>query len=377
MSDNKITVLVIDDSALMRNIITKLIEKDSNLKVGGTAMNGRFGLNKLPRINPDVIVLDLEMPEMNGIDFLKELQSRNYEIPVVILSSIATKGAKITMEALALGASDFITKPSGSSPDELEQIGNQLVSLLKAYGSDYRKKKGDTVPQFDYISSPQTPRVQTEGKRTSAPRVLNNSQTWEKITPRREPEKPEIIAIGISTGGPNALRKVFAEIDPDLSVPILVVQHMPAGFTKEFAASLDRVCPLEVKEASEGDIIKAGRILIAPGDAHISIEKKSLASIIRLQDTDLVNGHKPSAGVLFDSVAANYGNKSLAVIMTGMGKDGAREIGKVYGEGGMTIAQDQDSCIVYGMPRVAVENNYIRKVVSLSDMAAAISELAR
>jgi two-component system chemotaxis response regulator CheB len=206
---------------------------------------------------------------------------------------------------------------------------------------------------------------------------VSSAQSWEKITPRRDPDRPEIIAIGISTGGPNALRKVFAEIDPGLSVPILVVQHMPAGFTKEFAASLDRVCPLEVKEAAEGDIIKAGRILIAPGDAHISIEKKSLASIIRLQDTDLVNGHKPSAGVLFDSVAKNYGNKSLAVIMTGMGKDGAREIGKVYGEGGMTIAQDQDSCIVYGMPRVAIENDYIRKVVSLSDMATTISELAR
>ena len=152
---------------------------------------------------------------------------------------------------------------------------------------------------------------------------------------------------------------------------------MPAGFTKEFAASLDRICPLEVKEAAEGDIIKAGRILIAPGDAHISIEKKSLASIIHLQDTELVNGHKPSAGVLFDSVAANYGNKSLAVIMTGMGRDGSREIGKVYGEGGMTIAQDQNTCIVYGMPRVAIENNYIRKVVSLDEMAGTISELAR
>ena len=139
-------VLVVDDSALMRNIISRLIEKDSALEVVGTAMNGRFGLNKIPRLNPDVIVLDLEMPEMNGIDFLKEMHSLGYNIPVVILSSIAKKGARITMEALALGASDFITKPSGSAADELEKVGNQLVTVLKAYGSDYRRKQGNSVP---------------------------------------------------------------------------------------------------------------------------------------------------------------------------------------------------------------------------------------
>ena len=191
MADKKITVLVIDDSALMRNIISKLIEKDSDLVVGGTAMNGRFGLNKLSRINPDVIVLDLEMPEMNGIEFLKELQDKGYEIPVVILSSIATKGAKITMEALSFGASDFITKPSGANPDELEQVGNQLVSLLKAYGSDYRKKKGDTVPQFDYISSPQISKSPKKDKKPVSARAFS-SQSWEKISPKREPEKPKL-----------------------------------------------------------------------------------------------------------------------------------------------------------------------------------------
>jgi len=378
VSDNKISVLVIDDSALMRNIISKLIEKDSSLEVSGTAMNGRFGLNKIPRLKPDVIVLDLEMPEMNGIEFLKEMHSMNFDIPVVILSSIAKKGARVTMEALALGASDFITKPSGSSPDELEKVGNQLVSVLKAYGSDYRRKRGEKLPPLEDVQTT-APAAETVIQRPASPpidRSARNSSDWGAITPLKEPERPEIIAIGISTGGPNALRKVFAEIDPGLSVPIVVVQHMPAGFTREFAASLDRICPLEVKEAAEGDIIKSGRILIAPGDAHVSIEKKSLASIIHLEDTELVNGHKPSAGVLFESVAKNYGNKSIAVIMTGMGKDGAREIGSVYKEGGMTIAQDSASCIVYGMPRVAVEHNYIRKIVSLENMASTICSLA-
>jgi len=302
VSDNKVSVLIVDDSALMRNIISKLIEKDSSLRVAGTAMNGRFGLNKLPRVKPDIIVLDLEMPEMNGIEFLKEMQKLKYEIPVVILSSIAKKGAKVTMEALALGASDFITKPSGSMGDELDKVGAHLVSVLKAYGNDYRRKKGDAVSPLEENET--QPRESGITQKAAAPGsgISRSEQLWEKISPVKEPEKPEIIAIGISTGGPNALRKVFAEIDPSLSVPIVVVQHMPAGFTKEFAASLDRVCPLEVKEAEEGDIIKPGRILIAPGDAHVSIEKKSLASIIRLHNTELVNGHKPSAGVLLNQL---------------------------------------------------------------------------
>lgn len=375
MSVNKISVLVIDDSALMRNLISRLIERDSSLEVIGTAMNGRFGLVKLPRLNPDVIVLDLEMPEMNGIEFLKELQRMNIKIPVVILSAIAKKGARITMEALALGASDFITKPSGGESDELNHIGNQLVQLLTVYGNNYRRNKGNsTVESLAVLTN----NGRVYEKASNAIRTENSypqNQDWDKIKPLRKAGITEIIAIGISTGGPNALRKVFAQLDPNLKQPILVVQHMPAGFTKEFAASLNRICPLEVKEAEEGDIIKPGRILIAPGDAHIEIEKKSLASIIHLKDSDLVNGHKPSAGVLFNSIAKNYGHNSMAVIMTGMGKDGAREIGEIYREGGITIAQDQQSCIVYGMPRVAVEHNYIQHIVPLEDMAEALCTL--
>ena len=375
MSHNKISVLVIDDSALMRNLISRMIERAPDLEVVGTAMNGRFGLMKLPRLNPDVIVLDLEMPEMNGIEFLKELQKNSIRIPVVILSSIASRGTKVTMEALALGASDFITKPRGTESEELDEIGNQLIQLLSAYGNNYRKTKGDSpvIPR----EIPQQTRKKRNVPAPSAAAGITSSinQDWEKIRPQRKSGKTEIIAIGVSTGGPNALRRVFAELDPDLGLPILVVQHMPAGFTKEFAASLDRICPLKVKEAEEGDIIKAGRILIAPGDAHIEIEKKALASIIHLKDTELVNGHKPSAGVLFNSLAANYGNNAMAIIMTGMGKDGAREIGEVYRAGGITIAQEQQSCIVYGMPRVAVEHGYIQHIVPLSEMAEKISSL--
>lgn len=183
--------------------------------------------------------------------------------------------------------------------------------------------------------------------------------------------------MGISTGGPNALREVFAKIDADLSQPILVVQHMPPGFTEEFAKSLDKICPLDVKEAADGDMLRPGRILIAPGDKHILVEKRQLGVVARLSDAALENGHRPSADVLFESAARIYGNRVMGVIMTGMGRDGARELGSIYREGGITLGQDEASCVVYGMPKVAFELGHVTQQVSLLDMAEVISRLAK
>jgi two-component system chemotaxis response regulator CheB len=195
--------------------------------------------------------------------------------------------------------------------------------------------------------------------------------------PLRQPGPIEVIAIGISTGGPNALREVFAKIDADLPQPILVVQHMPPGFTEEFAKSLDRICPLDVKEAADGDILRTGRILIAPGDKHILVEKRALGVVARLSDAPPENGHRPSADILFGSVARVYGNRGMGVIMTGMGKDGAHELGTIYQEGGLTLGQDEASCVVYGMPKVAFELGHVGQQVGLTDMAATISRLAK
>ncbi|MCR4790727.1 MAG: chemotaxis protein CheB, partial [Treponemataceae bacterium] len=197
------------------------------------------------------------------------------------------------------------------------------------------------------------------------------------ITPLRKGGKIEIIAIGISTGGPNALREVFRNIDPELAQPVLVVQHMPAGFTEEFANSLNAICPLEVKEAKDGDIIKKGRVLIAPGNKHIYVEKRSLASVVRLSDDEQRNGHRPSADVLFESVAKVYMNNALGVIMTGMGRDGAAELAEMRKQGAYTLGQDEESSIVYGMPRVAYELGAVEKQVSLEEMANEISKIAR
>ncbi|QEN04820.1 chemotaxis response regulator protein-glutamate methylesterase [Thiospirochaeta perfilievii] len=367
---NKISVMVVDDSVLMRKLIGKILEDDLDIEVVAKAMNGKFALSKMKTHEPDIIILDLEMPEMDGITFLKEKHKLNNNIPVIILSSIATKGAAITMEALSLGASDFVTKPSGSVSLDISDIGEKLKSLVKAYGRDYVRRHKTTRatavenirPSFSSSSEPKAS-------------ISTSSDDWEKITPISKPGKFELLAIGISTGGPNALRKVFAMIPEDFPLPIVVVQHMPAGFTKEFAKGLDRISSLEVKEAEDGDLIKKGRILIAPGDRHIKVEKKSLGGVIRLDDSALVSGHKPSADVLFESVAANYGKNAIAVIMTGMGKDGAKKIGEVYRAGGYTLGQNQESCVVYGMPKVAFEHGYIHEQFSLIDLPSKLEAL--
>ncbi len=370
-----LSVLVVDDSALMRNMLKKIISSDEELEVVGVAMNGRFATQKIPMLMPEVIVTDLEMPEMNGIEFLKWREEEEVDIPVIVLSAHAKEGAAVTMEALSHGASDFITKPQGNGPDELREIGTQLITLLKAYGKNYRKRVGHIpvretkpLPVHETISSTSFPVREPEKKADGTEGVRDMSSVR---------GTPELIALGISTGGPNALRQVFAQISPRMNLPIVVVQHMPVGFTKEFANSLNKISPLEVKEAQHGDILKPGRILIAPGDKHVEVEKRKLASIVSLSDAPPQNGHKPSAGVLFESVAKNYGGNCIAVIMTGMGRDGAAEIGGIYKSGGITLAQDEASSVVFGMPRVAIENNNICEVVSLNNMARRLNELAR
>jgi two-component system chemotaxis response regulator CheB len=378
---DEISVLIVDDSALMRNLIGHMVSDTPGLVVADKAMNGKFALDKIPRVNPDVIVLDLEMPEMNGIEFLKERKKRDIKIPVVILSSIARRGAEITMEALSLGASDFIQKPSGSESEDIHVVKKFLVEMLLGYGSSYRKSQGKKVlAPAEYSPKPQQATTQGRDLLTNLSMGIGAASQAEPAkppTPLRKPGKTEIIAIGISTGGPDALRVVFSQLDADLKVPILVVQHMPPGFTSEFAKSLDRICPLDVKEAEDGDAVQPGRILIAQGNKHLEVERRSLNPVARLSDAPLVSGHRPSADVLFASVAMTYQNHALGVIMTGMGRDGAQQLGTIYKEGGMTLGQDEASAVVYGMPRVAYEFGHVQEQVSLQKMARRICDVAK
>ncbi len=402
-----IEVLICDDSALMRNLISRVIDGTEGMRVIGKAMNGQFLVEKLSLLKPDVIVLDIEMPVMNGVEFLKWRKEHHVDIPVIILSSIAERGAAVTMQCLELGASDFITKPNGSISADISSVADRLTEMISSYGGAFARKKGKSVLNDEFYAHLQEERA-VERKLTSAmgeqkakeflssedavqkarkareeiKNSLFSTATREKepavITPLREGGKIEIIAIGISTGGPNALRDVFKMIDPHLKQPILVVQHMPAGFTKEFANSLNKICALEVKEAEDNDLIESGHIYIAPGDYHILVESGAFGKkVIRLSHEPQRNGHRPSADVLFESVAKIYQNRALGVIMTGMGKDGAVELAEMRKQGAWTLGQDEKSAIVYGMPKVAHELGAVQKQVSLENMADEISKLAR
>jgi two-component system chemotaxis response regulator CheB len=383
-----ISVLIVDDSALMRSLIGKIVEATPGLQIADKAMNGRFALQKIARSKPDIIVLDIEMPEMTGIEFLQERKKLGIDIPVIILSSIAKEGARVTMECLDLG----------SDSADLHTVAKQLVELLTGYGGQYQLKKiagtARKIPEdllrtyesrltdaehgtYDHKTNHEIPASMLDA--LAQPRLHPQAAPTpgQKPVQVRKPGNIEIIAIGISTGGPNALREVFSKLSPDLPQPIVVVQHMPAGFTEEFANSLNRICPLEVKEACEGDLVKPGRILIAPGDKHIVVEKRALATIAHITDAPPQNGHRPSADVLFESVVKEFQNHALGIIMTGMGRDGAAKLTELFKEGSRTIGQDEASSIVYGMPRVAWEMGGVMEQISLSGMADAINRYGR
>ncbi len=366
---SNIRVLIVDDSKLMRELFSKLILNSmTNVEVD-TAENGHIALEMIEKNDYHIITLDLNMPIMNGLEFMKERKKRNIQIPTIIFSSIAHSGATWTMECLELGACEFLLKPNGAIG--INDLAEELIRLIQSYGGTYAKRVIKTPSLFSKAAGTQKPEV-----KPLAPKP-QSSITPAKVEPIQKEGKVDIVAIGISTGGPNALREVFRDINPNLQQPIVVVQHMPEGFTHEFALSLNNVCPLEVKEAQEGDILKPGRIFIAPGNKHVTVEKKALAAIIHLNDEPPCNGHRPSADVLFKSVAKEYGNNALGVIMTGMGRDGAKELAEMRRQGARTLGQDEVSSIVYGMPRVAFEMGGVQEQVSLDDMAKTISKICK
>ena len=379
---DEISVLIVDDSALMRNLISRIINNLPGATVIGKAMNGKMALDRIKVLHPDIVILDLEMPVMNGVEFMRERKKLQMDVPVIILSSIARKGASITMECLELGASDFLLKPSGPESHDIGVVADSLSEMIFSYGAAYALLHGKNI-QFKDPSSVKQEQVSKKtisSNRASLQAIhsaFGASETkQDSIVPIREPGRIEVIAWGISTGGPNALRQVFSQLSPEIRQPMLVVQHMPAGFTEEFANSLNHICPLTVKEAADGDLLKPGRILIAPGNKHIVLEKRSLAMIVRLSDAPACNGHRPSVDVLFESIAKEYKNRALGIIMTGMGRDGATQLAELRKQGSRTIGQDEESAIVYGMPKVAWNLGAVQKQVSLNDMAKSVNDLA-
>jgi two-component system chemotaxis response regulator CheB len=341
-----VRVLVVDDSALMRKLIPRILERDDSIEVVGTAMDGNFALKKIEDLSPQVVTLDLEMPGLNGIDTLKEIM-RRWRRPVIVVSSHSTAGASITLKALALGAFDFVAKPHdvfACMPEIADELIKKIHAAAQSAGVQTR-----FLPEETHASAP-LPRKQ----RPVAP--------------------THIVAIGVSTGGPNALEYLFRQLPLEFSGSILVVQHMPDGFTNLFAKRLDDCCPIRVKEAQSGDLLVAGRALICPGNRHMKVKKLPLGNVAVLADDVPVNGHRPSADVLFHSVAVEFGAQAMAVLMTGMGEDGAHGLGQIRAAGGFTVAQSRETCVVYGMPRAAIERGYAMRVADLQDLPAILQQ---
>jgi two-component system, chemotaxis family, protein-glutamate methylesterase/glutaminase len=341
-----VRVLVVDDSALMRKLIPQILSTDISIEVVGTAMDGNFGLKKIEELRPQVVTLDLEMPGMNGIDTLKEIMRRQ-PVPVIVVSSHSKEGASVTFKALSLGAFDFVAKPADVY-SRMPEIARELISKIKA-AANSRGVGVRTLPSIE----------------------LRHNQEKASADPKSTPSK--VVAIGISTGGPQALQYLLPQLPVDFPGTILVVQHMPESFTEMFARRLDEVCAIRVKEAQSGDILQAGRALICPGNRHLKVKRMPLGDVVVLTDDEKVNGHRPSVDVLFRSVAEEFGSKVVAVLMTGMGDDGAEGLGVVKHSGGVTIAQSEDSCVVYGMPKAAIERGYATRVVPLDTLGSVLT----
>jgi two-component system chemotaxis response regulator CheB len=341
MSD-RIRVLVVDDSALMRKLIPAILARDSSIEVVGTAMDGAFALKKIEELRPDVVTLDLDMPRMDGFETLR-LIMRRAPLPVILFSTHSKEGGYATLKALAFGAVDFLAKPKDAAVGHLDDIADQLIAKIKVA----KRAVGSKLP----------PAVIEE---TAAPKKGIRAA----LPPRR------VIAIGISTGGPNALQYMLSQIPAHFQSTIVIVQHMPEGFTEMFAKRLDDCCALEIHEARSGDLLIAGRVLICPGNRHIMVRRMPRGDMVVLSDGPPVNGHRPSADVLFHSVAQEFGLTAVGVLMTGMGEDGAEGLGAIKAAGGMTIAQSEDTCVVSGMPRAAILKGHANKIIPLQGLSS-------
>ena len=341
----KIRVLIIDDSALMRQVLASLLSKDPGIEVIGSAPDPFIAREKIKALNPDVITLDVEMPKMDGLTFLEKLM-RGHPMPVVMVSSLTEAGCETTLRALELGAVDFITKPKIDLREGMEEVAQDLIAKVKAAAQAKVRGKGVAAPRTPY------------------PVPLTSSTAMIKTT-------DTIIAIGSSTGGTEAVKDVLMALPPN-TPPILITQHMPERFTKTWADRMNALCRLTVKEAEDGDSVLPGHALVAPGGYHMALVRSGARYSVRINQDPPVNRHRPSVDVLFDSVAQYAGANTIGVILTGMGGDGAKGMLAMKQAGAYTIAQDEASCVVFGMPKEAIKLGGVDKVLPLSEVPDAI-----
>ncbi len=358
-----IKVLIIDDSALVRNMLTQILDSDPGIDVVGTAANPNIARNKIKSLKPDVLTLDVEMPEMDGVTFLRNLM-RLRPMPVVMVSTLTEQGADVTFEAMELGAVDFITKPKTDFSNTIESYSDELISKVKtasiarvqAYDPSRTKPSLDNLPSVNPTNSADAVLSKGSGRRPF--------KTTDKL-----------IAIGASTGGTEAIKKVLVDFPADAPGTV-ITQHIPEAFSGPFAKRLDAMCAMTVKEATDGEQILRGHAYVAPGSQHLIVERSGARFICRLNDGPPVNRHKPSVDVMFRSVAQNIGANAIGVILTGMGNDGAQGLKEMQEAGSPTFAQDEKTSVVWGMPGEAVKLGAADEVLPLSRVAEKTIKIA-
>lgn len=346
---DKIRVLVVDDSALMRKIISDMIKSQSNMEVIATARNGKDLMGKVEALSPDIITLDVEMPVMDGITALKELKNKRINTPVIVLSSVSKRSSELTMECLENGAFDFLPKPSGAISLDIDRVKDSLISKINLAHEKCR-----------FGCSQEDIKNHLEDKKMNRKKVINNN-------------KIDAVVIGASTGGPRALYEVITKLPNDLGVPVFVVQHMPATFTKAFADRLNKNSNLKVVEATDGQIIEKDVVYVAPGGYHMEVRGVRIS----LNKEEPLWGVRPSVDKLFFSAAKTYKEKLLSIVLTGMGRDGAEGTVDVKKNGGITISEDQATCTIYGMPKATFETGKVDMVLPIHEIADAIIKIVK
>ncbi|MGC4082690.1 MAG: chemotaxis response regulator protein-glutamate methylesterase [Vicinamibacterales bacterium] len=351
-----IRVLVVDDAVVVRRVVSEALSSEPDIQVVATAANGRIALQRIPQCAPDIVTLDVEMPEMDGLETLRHLRAAYPALPVIMFSTLTERGATTTLDALALGASDYITKPSqtGSLDRSLQRLRDELVPRIRALAG----------------RAAATPAVSAApASRPASARLLTHPSARAHHTP------VGIVAIGVSTGGPNALDDLLPRLRPDLPVPVVLVQHMPPMFTRLLAERLDAQCALHVRESSGGEPLVPGQVYIAPGGSHLIVARQGVDVVTALTQSSPENSCRPAVDVLFRSVAAVYGADALAVVLTGMGQDGLRGCEDIREHGGRVLAQDEASSVVWGMPGFVAKAGLAEKVLPLDALASEINRL--
>lgn len=343
----KVRTLVVDDSVVVRRLLTTILSEEPDIEVVGAAADGAIGLAKITQVNPDIVTMDVEMPGMNGLDTLVEIRKRFPNLPVIMFSSRTEVAARTTLEAIALGATDYVTKPSGTGSREaaVEHVRAQLVPKIRELGA-----------KMDALSSG------TVGRRTPI-----------RVAPPRRPDAPpapvDVIAIGASTGGPNALTALLAALPKTLSCPVVIVQHMPPIFTRLFAERLTTVSPLTVAEARGGEVLHPGHAYVAPGDYHLRVVREGALVRLATDQAPPENSCRPAADVLFRSIVQVYGPRVLGLVLTGMGQDGLRGCELIKTAGGQVVVQDERSSVVWGMPGIVARSGLADAILPLPEIA--------